>query len=94
MHAYQGLLLSSKNMLACNMNMQLKPCVNACIMSSSSVHHLMSGGARQPLSSILLLPAGILDALKHKYLKTLLFGISEDESGSVLLEVWCMFALP
>ena len=31
--------------------------------------------------------AGVYDALKQKYLKCLLFGISEDERGSCLMEV-------
>jgi len=31
--------------------------------------------------------AGVYDALKQKYLKCLLFGISEDEGGSCLMEV-------
>lgn len=33
--------------------------------------------------------AGVYDALKQKYLKCLLFGISEDERGSCLMEVLC-----
>lgn len=34
-----------------------------------------------------MVTAGVYDALKQKYLKCLLFGISEDERGSCLMEV-------
>ena len=41
----------------------------------------------QQLDVNCVLYAGVYDALRQKYLKCLLFGISEDEAGNCLMEV-------
>jgi len=75
-HAFCKLLFSSiVILLACNLK--------CCQLTLDAVI------AAIPHADSCVFCAGVYDALKQKYLKCLLFGISEDEGGSCLMEVLC-----